>query len=303
MKLKSPLWYKTNKFLMIILLLGLIAIGCGPGYLLYQNNEKLALLRKEKRVTDQLLQDYHGGKFSEKVRPTEDELEQLQLKLPDQLNMANALKQIEERATSAGISWKSAYFANKLDELDQMSQQLDLQKESENKEEIGATKVLSRIQEKPTSAKYTQPQLSSPYLKLVWADLYFVADTAELKSFFDQIRESASTFVIVEWEHQVTDIQGGDGNTRVRIGFYSYLNPKLKISSPGDIPSIPTSDESIQIIPPSKEKEDQKEAVDDLNQENTKEKEEEKSQSESDTPEANDDPDEENVGTPTTPAS
>ncbi|MBA4496150.1 hypothetical protein ACFO25_11955 [Paenactinomyces guangxiensis] len=263
---RSPLWYKSGGFLYGVFAGGLIlVVGIGSP-LLYQQHVKLQA-QKNRVASMQTYIAEHKSTVQlagNGLRiPTREELEAMQKKIPTEASIPSFLQEIQTKATEAGVKWTGARFAFTREELDQ---ELEKGKTVEQK----LLEEVTKYGKKEASPK-TKPVPS--HVRAVWADVYVEATIAQVKTWFQKLKESERIMRIEEWENKVVTEAGAKGNTRVRLIFYIYQDPGLKIPSsanqPPSLTTPPTSTETIQVLPPSStqadenkeeemEKEDQK---------------------------------------------
>ncbi|TCS96506.1 hypothetical protein [Hazenella coriacea] len=251
MKSNSPFWYKSGRFLWGTFVVGVVIITVSTGPLLYKQYE--VVQSKKERVTEMkqiIAQQKESVSLSNQPLrlPTNDELLLLQQRVPTEVDTPLFLKQIQEKATAAGVQWKGAQFGSSSEQLDEKIEKKQLDDPKEEKVEKKSTL---------TSILGYQP-LRSPYLKEMWVDLYVDADLAQLKNWFEQLKGLEQVVRIEGWENQLVSIDGG--NTRVRLSFLVYQDTGLKIAPNQQEMLVPQpSSELIQVLPPShKLKTDQK---------------------------------------------
>lgn len=252
---RSPFWYKSGGFLWGVFAGGLIVVAGASGPLLYQQH--LDLVAKQQRVAamKKLISEHKtnvklAGSESELRIPTQEELSNLQKQIPVEADIPLLIKEIQEKVAAAGMKWTGARFASTSEELNQARSKEETA-EQKLKDEIGKS-----LQNTVSASPYTLPA----YVKAVWADIYVDGSIPQLKTWFEKLKESERTIRVVEWENQIFAEDAARGNTRVRLVFYVYQDPELKIPNlPAASTTTPASTETIQILPPGDTEPDQQE--------------------------------------------
>lgn len=246
---RSPFWYKSNGFLWGIFTGGLlIVVGTGLPILYHQH---LKLEEQKQRFVN--MQHYiarHKSTIQSAGRelriPTQEELNSLRRKIPTETDIPLFLKDLQAQATAAGARWTGARFAFRVEELEKYLSQ------DKTVEQKLLDEVTNSSRTKPSSISKPLPK----YVRAVWADVYVDATLTQLKTWFEKLKTMERTLSVVEWENRVVPDGSGKGNTRVRLVFYVYQDPELKLpsnSQSSGVTSPPDSPQPIEILPPSAE--------------------------------------------------
>ncbi|SEN34248.1 hypothetical protein [Lihuaxuella thermophila] len=244
---KSPFWYKSGGFLWGVFTGGLvIVIGTGLPFLYHQHvkleeqKQRLANMKSYIARNQSVIQS-----TGEQLRiPTQEELNTLRKKIPTETEIPLFLKDLQAQATAAGAKWTGARFAFTVEELDEYL----------NQDKTIEQKLLDEVIKSGNTKSATVSKPVPKYVRVVWADVYVDATLTQLKTWFGNLATIERTLSIIEWENRVVPEWPGKGNTRVRLAFYVYQDPELKLRSDSQSVQVTTpadSTQPIEILPPS----------------------------------------------------
>lgn len=244
MKGRSPLWWKSGRFLAWTWVLGsLLIAGSALPFLYEQWREMEGLSAKYQAMSSYV--DAHREKLESSDPgdpPTPDALSMLADKVPPDRDVPRLLIQLRDAAEGAGVKLNAVHVADSREELDrQAAQKEEDEKESGAKEKRPPEDAVS----KPPKIAHVEP---------VWLDVYLTADIPALKEWFRQLHEMTRIVSVQEWEHRLKS-RPGYGNARIRILVYAYRDPELKELPAKSPPEISReSGDPIRVRPKKEEK-------------------------------------------------
>lgn len=247
MKGRSPLWWKSGRFLAWMWVLGTLLVAGSTLPFLYEQWVEAEGLTAQYQAMSAYVDTHRERLESSDLSdpPTPDALSILADKVPPDRDVPRLLLQLRDAAEAAGVKLNAVQVADSREELDQLAEN---QKE-EDKEESG-----SKEKNPPEGMSPKPPEI--PHVEPVWLDVYLTAEIPGLKEWFRQLHQLTRIVSVQEWEHRL-ESRPGYGNARIRILVYAYRDPELEelpAKSPPDISR--ESGDPIRVRPKKEEKDD-----------------------------------------------
>ena len=240
MKGRSPLWWKSGRFLAWIWVLGsLLIAGSALPFLYGQWREIEGVSAKYQAMSSYV--DAHRKELDSDpgTPPTPDALSMLADKVPPDRDIPRLLMQLRDAAESAGVKLNAVHVADSREELDRLAAQAEEEGKKSGRKRKSSPKTPKIARVEP-----------------VWLDVYLTAELPELKEWFHKLHQMTRIVSVQEWEHRLKS-RRGYGNARIRILVYAYRDPALKELRAKGPPEISReSKDPIRVRPKKEEKKD-----------------------------------------------
>lgn len=247
MKGRSPLWWKSGRFLAGMWTIGTLLVAGSFLPFLYEQWVEAKGLTARYQSMSRYIETHRETLDSSGLSdpPTPDALSILVDKVPPEREVPRLLLQLQDAADAADVKVNAIHIADSPEELDRLGEK----RKEGDKEESGSKEVSP-----PTERSPGPPAI--PHVEPVWIDAYLTADIPQLKEWFQQLDQLTRIVSVQEWEHGLKS-QPGYGNSRTRILAYMYRDPELEGLPEMSQPEISRkTGDPIRVRPKKEEKDD-----------------------------------------------